>query len=74
VQGADMGSQSDVALALPFAPVAGVAHGDLFSGVAKARQAAELLVSCQGCERSFLDSRRAPHDRAFRRARGSGRA
>jgi hypothetical protein len=46
VQGADMRPQSDVALALPFAPVAGVSHGDLFSGVAKARQAAELLVSC----------------------------
>jgi hypothetical protein len=46
VQGAALGSQPNIALALPFAPVAAVSHHELFSGVTKAHEAAELIASC----------------------------
>jgi hypothetical protein len=45
VQGAKLPAHADVRLALPFAPLAAVPHGELFTGIAKAREAAELLVS-----------------------------
>jgi hypothetical protein len=46
VQGATLPARADVCLALPFAPLAAVPHGELFAGIANVREAAELLVSC----------------------------
>jgi hypothetical protein len=45
VQGADLGSDRDVLLALPHAPRDDLTTADLLAGVGQARQAAELAVS-----------------------------
>ena len=44
VQGAPLGAGRDVLVALPFAPSAGVPEAELFSGVERARCAAQLVV------------------------------
>jgi hypothetical protein len=45
VQGADLGERPDVGVALPFAPVEGVAHHDQFRGAHHTRVAADLVVA-----------------------------
>jgi hypothetical protein len=44
VQGADLGEHPDVGVALPFAPVEGVADRDQFRGAHHTRRAALLIV------------------------------
>jgi hypothetical protein len=44
------GSGLDVRIAMPFAPVAGLAAQDVFDGIANAERAAQLIVETQGLE------------------------
>jgi hypothetical protein len=52
VQGSELGSERDVTVALPFAPVASASHDELFTGLAKAREAGELLLVHGGRDRT----------------------
>jgi hypothetical protein len=54
IQGAELGEELDLRLALPFAPSPELAPPDLFSGVGQVRLAADLVVRCGQPDRSSL--------------------